>query len=137
MLVYAGIDEAGYGPMLGPLCVASTCFVIADADPAAGPPDLWKALSGAVCRKASDKKKRIAIDDSKRLKGASSARLHPCRHLERGLGAWPAVGGCRAGAAEHWRRNLQLAIDGCATKPGDLYARRSGRLQCAACCYSV
>lgn len=93
MLVYAGIDEAGYGPMLGPLCVASTCFVIADADPAAGPPDLWKALSGAVCRKASDKKKRIAIDDSKRLKGASSARLHPCRHLERAVLA--AVGAAK------------------------------------------
>ena len=85
MLVYAGIDEAGYGPMLGPLCVASATFVLKDADPTEGPPDLWDLLASAVCRRSSDKKRRIAIDDSKKLKGASSARAHPCRHLERGV----------------------------------------------------
>lgn len=83
--MYAGIDEAGYGPMLGPLCVASASFVLHDADPTGGSPDLWQLLASAVCRRGSDKKRRIAIDDSKRLKGASSARAHPCRHLERGV----------------------------------------------------
>ncbi|MCH8212384.1 MAG: ribonuclease HII, partial [Planctomycetes bacterium] len=40
MLVYAGIDEAGYGPMLGPLCLGCTVFVLKDYDPCQGAPDL-------------------------------------------------------------------------------------------------
>ncbi|MHC4081932.1 MAG: hypothetical protein ACYS15_02080 [Planctomycetota bacterium] len=85
MLVYAGIDEAGYGPMLGPLCVGSTTFVLEQYDPAEGPPNLWKLLAGAVCRRSSDKKRRVAVDDSKKLKGAADGRSHPLRHLERGV----------------------------------------------------
>jgi ribonuclease HII len=85
MLVYAGIDEAGYGPMLGPLCVACTAFVLDQYEPAEGPPNLWTLLAGAVCRKSSDKKRRIAVDDSKKLKGAADGASHPLRHLERGV----------------------------------------------------
>ena len=86
MLVYAGIDEAGYGPMLGPLCVACTTFVIPDHDPdTSGPCDLWKRLKKSICRKRTDKKRRIAIDDSKKLKLANDAAAHPLRFLERGV----------------------------------------------------
>ncbi|MHC4968719.1 MAG: hypothetical protein ACYTF4_08895 [Planctomycetota bacterium] len=85
MLVYAGIDEAGYGPMLGPLCVGCTAFVLQEYEPAEGPPNLWKLLAGAVCRRPSDKKRRVAVDDSKKLKGAADGASHPLRHLERGV----------------------------------------------------
>ncbi|MEE2681643.1 MAG: hypothetical protein VX641_04650 [Planctomycetota bacterium] len=85
MLIYAGIDEAGYGPMLGPLCIGASCFVLEEQDPADGPPDLWELLSDAVCLKPSDKKRRLAINDSKQLKSSSKGKAHPCRHLERGL----------------------------------------------------
>ena len=85
MLVYAGIDEAGYGPMLGPLCVACTAFVLEQYEPAEGPPNLWTLLAGAVGRKSNDKKRRIAVDDSKKLKGAADGASHPLRHLERGV----------------------------------------------------
>lgn len=85
MLIYAGIDEAGYGPMLGPLCVAGTVFVLPGHDPANGAPDLWKVLRKAVCRKRTDRRHRIAVDDSKRLKGAKDGKLHPLTHLERGV----------------------------------------------------
>lgn len=70
-LVYAGLDEAGYGPMLGPLCVALSVFRVRTWTPGEPAPDLWKALKSAVCRAGKDARgKRIAIDDSKRLKGA-------------------------------------------------------------------
>lgn len=85
MLIYAGIDEAGYGPMLGPLCIAATVFALPDHDPAAGAPNLWSLLDSAVCRKRNDKRNRIAVDDSKLLKGAKDAAAHPLRHLERGV----------------------------------------------------
>jgi ribonuclease HII len=92
MLFYAGIDEAGYGPMLGPLCIGSTLFKVNDCDPAAGAPDLWSLLEEAVCRRPTDKKRRIAIDDSKTLKGARGSKAHPLRHLERGVLAFMQAG---------------------------------------------
>jgi ribonuclease HII len=94
MLVYAGIDEAGYGPMLGPLCVACCAFVLDEADPAAGAPNLWSILGDAVCRSKSDRRKRIAVDDSKKLKGAKTSRTaHPLKHLERAVLAFAAPEG--------------------------------------------
>ncbi len=93
MLVYAGIDEAGYGPLLGPLCVAASVFVIERSDASRGAPDLWTALDGAVCRAGNDRRGRVAVDDSKRLKGANDAKGHPLRHLERGVLAFLAAGG--------------------------------------------
>jgi hypothetical protein len=86
VLIYAGIDEAGYGPLLGPLCVACTAFVVPDHDPnAVGGCDLWKRLKQAVCKKRADKKRRIAIDDSKKIKLPNDGQVHPLKHLERGV----------------------------------------------------
>ncbi|HLU48055.1 MAG TPA: hypothetical protein VK116_08215 [Planctomycetota bacterium] len=62
-MILAGIDEAGYGPLLGPLVVATTVFRVAECD---APPDLWERLSPTVGR---DPKRPgcIAVDDSKKL----------------------------------------------------------------------
>ncbi len=90
VLIYAGIDEAGYGPMLGPLCVAGTVFVLPGHDPTKGPPELWRLLQAAVCRKPRDRRRRIAVNDSKKLKGPNDGPSHPLRHLERAvLAFWP------------------------------------------------
>ncbi len=83
MLIYAGIDEAGYGPMFGPLCVASSAFVLHDYDPADGEPDMWSLLSKAICRTRSESVPRIAVNDSKKLK--SNAKHKALTHLERGV----------------------------------------------------
>lgn len=85
MLIYAGIDEAGYGPMLGPLCVGSSVFVMESHEDDGRVPDLWKHLDRVVSRQLSKAKGRVTITDSKKLKGARSGRSHPLRHLERGV----------------------------------------------------
>lgn len=62
MIQLIGIDEAGYGPNLGPfIMTAVTCRVpesLANAD-------LWDCLSTAVCRSATNDDERILVDDSK------------------------------------------------------------------------
>ncbi len=85
MLVYAGIDEAGYGPLMGPLCVATSQWCIDGACDPLAPPDLWRVLQRAVCRSSKDRRGRIAINDSKKLKGTGAAGEHPMRTIERGV----------------------------------------------------
>lgn len=85
-LHYAGIDEAGYGPMLGPLCVAASSFLVSGWASGSKAPDLWELLAHAVTRSPRAAANRIPIDDSKKLKLAnSSVSCHPLTHLERGV----------------------------------------------------
>lgn len=108
MLIYAGIDEAGYGPMLGPLCVASAAFRIAEHDPATGAPNLWQSLRTVVGKSGS--KKKIAVDDSKKLKGANSAKTHPLLRLERGVLSFVGTGGEMPADDDSWFRGIGAAI---------------------------
>jgi len=85
-LIYAGIDEAGYGPMLGPLCVAQSAFSISDWKLGENAPDLWKSLHQAVTKAKREAKSRIPVGDSKQLKLANSSKTrHPLVHLERAV----------------------------------------------------
>lgn len=77
-MLIAGIDEAGYGPRLGPLCVGFAAFEV-PGEPAS-PPDLWALLGPDVGRWADRKAATLLVDDSKKLK-RSGAR--PLRELER------------------------------------------------------
>ncbi len=88
-LIYAGIDEAGYGPMLGPLCVGLSVFRVRDWSPGDPAPDLWARLSPGVVRTPRDAARSgagVPVGDSKKLKlpNTSSGR-HPLTHLERGV----------------------------------------------------
>jgi len=67
MAVVVGIDEAGYGPVLGPLVVAAAVFEVPDADCGAAAPDLWHLLSRGVARAGQGADGRVCIADSKWL----------------------------------------------------------------------
>ncbi len=102
-LLLAGIDEAGYGPLLGPLCVGMSVVRIegwSEGDPA---PNLWTLLAPRVSRKPG-KNGLIAINDSKQLKLANDSKTgHPLTHLERAVLACLRCEGDRARGPEHDR----------------------------------
>lgn len=84
-VLYCGIDEAGYGPLLGPLCVAAAAFQVDDWAPDQPAPDLWERLSPAVCRTIKGAGRSIPIADSKKLKLSNDGPRDPLTHLERGV----------------------------------------------------
>jgi ribonuclease HII len=74
-----GIDEAGYGPILGPLVVSATAFdvpvtVMSELKNPADGPNLWKLLSASVAAKPSRRRPRLAVADSKKLYGGLSSK---------------------------------------------------------------
>lgn len=85
-LILLGIDEAGYGPLLGPLSVGAAAFRIGGWKEGDSAPDLWKLLESAVCKEPRQAKTHIPVADSKKLKLANSVSTkHPLVHLERAV----------------------------------------------------
>ena len=64
MAIIAGIDEAGFGPVLGPLVVSGVAFRVPDARAGVC---LWELLRGGVCRKVAKSERRLPVLDSKKL----------------------------------------------------------------------
>lgn len=93
--VYAGIDEAGYGPIFGPLLVGRAVLALEQSPDDGQEPNLWKVLKKAVCKTAGDRRKRLAVNDSKKLHSQGTPnRLH---NLELGVLSFAALAGHRPG----------------------------------------
>ena len=75
MTLIAGIDEAGYGPLLGPLVVSATAFRVADPPT---PDCLWRRLAPVVTKKPDRHNDSVVVGDSKRL----YSRAIGLKHLE-------------------------------------------------------
>jgi hypothetical protein len=81
-MILAGIDEAGYGPLLGPLVVGCCAFEIDAADPAAPQlPCVWKRLRKLVSRNRTKAGKKLHVNDSKIVYAAETG----LKELERSI----------------------------------------------------
>lgn len=60
--VRAGLDEAGLGPLLGPLCIGWSAIAVEGAAS-----DLWEVLDEAVLRSPKRGDERLVVADSKRV----------------------------------------------------------------------
>lgn len=76
MAVFVGIDEAGFGPILGPLVVSSSAFSLPHNLITA---DLWQTLRRSLANKRKHLAGRLLITDSKKAYSKSLGT----KHLER------------------------------------------------------
>lgn len=88
MATLVGVDESGYGPLLGPLVITAVAFEVRDHEVDG---NLWQILRGAVTNRRSGKHRRplgplrpLIVADSKLLytSGRSGKKL---RRLEEGV----------------------------------------------------
>jgi hypothetical protein len=134
MGIVIGMDEAGYGPRLGPLVVTATVWEVPD-DPRHV--DLWDLLAEVVTRTPGRDEERLHLADSKLVynpgKGLSSlertvlAALGMCGHSPtrfRELWSWLAADDGFAGEGEPWFDDGDLPLPhACADAPAELAAR--------------
>ena len=78
MGIIIGMDEAGYGPNLGPLVITATVWRVPDEPRRT---DFWKSLGSVVSQSATKDEKRIHVADSKEVYSPSRG----LRPLERSI----------------------------------------------------
>jgi len=111
-MILAGIDEAGYGPILGPLVVGCCAFDVNHDAPDL--PCLWSRLRRSVSKSRDKKGLRIHINDSKQVYCPSAG----LKELERSvLALVAATGSCPATLDDLIARLADHARSDLATHP--------------------
>ncbi|HVT88221.1 MAG TPA: hypothetical protein VHD56_05170, partial [Tepidisphaeraceae bacterium] len=80
-MILAGIDEAGYGPLLGPLVVGCCAFDLPDTDANSPIPCFWKRLKKITSKTRSRTGRKLHINDSKQVYSPSAG----LKELERSI----------------------------------------------------
>lgn len=95
MAFLAGVDEAGYGPFVGPLTIGFALFRVPDLAA-----DLGKILAPVACAKSARRPgdRRLWLDDSKLVHQGPQGRAR----LERSVAAFRELGAPGRGSLETW-----------------------------------
>ena len=88
-MIVSGIDEAGYGPLLGPLVVGCCAFEVEPDGAGEEIPCLWKRLRRLVSRNRLRSGRKIHVNDSKAVYSPSAG----LKELERSVLALAAASG--------------------------------------------
>lgn len=110
MAIVAGIDEAGYGPTLGPLVVAMSVWRVPDE---AVTGDLWRTLRKCVTPKRDAKSSRVHVADSKQVYDRKSG----IASLERGVLAFAVASGMSVADFAAFLRGTNAMPGGAASLP--------------------
>lgn len=105
MAVYAGIDEAGFGPLLGPLVVSGTAFRVPDRNIHGC---LWETLRETCTREPKHHHSKLTIADSKKVYHSASGLAG----LERAALVTLAAAGHQPGT---WRELMETIAPQAAT----------------------